>query len=89
MKDAATPADPPSILIVDDDTNSLTLLASLLDEKDYTLVFATRGEDALARAQEGPALMLLDYQLPDLDGLVRRALPVSGPGCDCPAPAQG
>ncbi len=61
--------DPPRILVVDDDPTSLTLLGEILDPRDFTVIFCTRGQDALSLAREGVDLLLLDYQLPDLDGL--------------------
>jgi len=60
--------DHPRLLVVEDDPTSLRLIASVL-KNDYTLVFATTGQDALALAAEGPELILLDYHLPDIDGL--------------------
>ena len=61
--------DPPRILVVDDDPSSLTLLGEILDPRDFTVTFSTRGQEALRLAREGVDLLLLDYQLPDLDGL--------------------
>ena len=60
---------PPRILVVDDDPTSLTLLGEILDPRDFTVIFCTRGQEALKLAREGVDLLLLDYQLPDLDGL--------------------
>ncbi|NKN32534.1 diguanylate cyclase [Marichromatium bheemlicum] len=58
----------PHLLVVEDDPTSLRLIARIL-EHTYTLTIATNGEDALRLAAERPELILLDYHLPDLDGL--------------------
>ncbi len=65
----ATRVDPPRILVVDDDPTSLALLGEILDPRGYTVIFSTQGLEALNLAREGVDLVLLDYQLPDLDGL--------------------
>ncbi len=61
------PANRP-ILIVDDEPNNLALLRQILKD-DYPLAFAQGGEAALAGvAKHRPSLILLDIQMPDLDG---------------------
>jgi putative two-component system response regulator len=56
------------ILIVDDEPGNLAILREILSP-DYPLIFATNGEDALdlARKQK-PAMVLLDIQMPDMNG---------------------
>lgn len=56
------------VLIVDDDPGMVHLLArTLLDMAQ--LHFAVRGDDALAKlAQHKPDLLVIDAELPDLDG---------------------
>jgi DNA-binding response OmpR family regulator len=65
-----TPAAPQrhKVLIVDDDPGMVHLLArTLLDFAQ--LHFAVRGDDALAKlAQHKPDLLVVDAELPDLDG---------------------
>lgn len=57
------------ILLVDDQPENLAALRQVL-EHDYALVFANTGVQALAAAQKHkPALILLDIQLPDIDGI--------------------
>ncbi len=56
------------ILIVDDEPANLALLRQIL-APDHALVFARNGNEALAAtAKHRPALILLDIQMPDMDG---------------------
>ncbi|MEA9491214.1 HD-GYP domain-containing protein [Xanthomonas campestris] len=60
------PARP--LLCVDDEPSNLATLRQLLRD-DYPLVFAKSGGEALdAVARHAPALILLDVELPDMDG---------------------
>jgi len=57
------------ILAVDDEVHMLVALVDLLQEKGYTVVSATNGEDALRVYQrERPDLILLDINMPKKDG---------------------
>ncbi|KAA5606205.1 diguanylate cyclase [Roseospira marina] len=59
----------PTVLIVEDDPSTLRLLSSIFRDS-YDLVVATEGREAYAVARaEQPDLMLLDLNLPDIDGL--------------------
>ncbi len=61
-------SDKPAILVVDDETINIELLAELLED-DYDVSFATGGEQALAlAASDQPDLILLDVLMPDMDG---------------------
>lgn len=63
-----SPARPKAnILIVDDDPTSLVLLRDIFDEV-YSIAIATNGSDALLLAEDKPDLILLDINLPDMDG---------------------
>lgn len=56
------------ILIVDDEPANLALLRQIL-APDHALVFARSGAEALAAAaKHHPALILLDIEMPDMDG---------------------
>ena len=57
------------VLIVDDVPDNLAVLHDALDESGYTVLVATHGEAALARAaQVQPDIILLDAVMPGLDG---------------------
>lgn len=59
----------PSILCVDDQPANLAVLRDIL-QGDYALYFARSGEQALDAARKSqPSLILLDTQMPGLDGL--------------------
>ncbi len=57
------------VLVVDDDHDIRTLLADILLEEGWDVVTAPDGQTALERAREyRPDLIVLDYQMPYLDG---------------------
>ncbi|HSG60445.1 MAG TPA: diguanylate cyclase [Pseudomonadales bacterium] len=57
------------ILVIDDDPTSLHLIADILEPQGYDLAFGTRGEDAIDRCEKDVDLILLDYHLPDANGI--------------------
>lgn len=62
-------ADKPTILVVDDTPDNLTLVSNLL-KKDYRVRVAISGEKALkiALSEAPPDLILLDVMMPVMDG---------------------
>jgi CheY-like chemotaxis protein/DNA-binding CsgD family transcriptional regulator len=57
------------VLIVDDQPDNLALLHDALDEAGYTVLVATDGPSAIARARQArPAIVLLDARMPGMDG---------------------
>ncbi len=61
------------ILIVEDNPANMELFLDILNIGEYDCVCTTRGEDALDMAKaEKPDLLLLDIQLPGIDGLAVR-----------------
>jgi CheY-like chemotaxis protein len=58
------------ILVIEDNETNLYLIRFILEQKGYTVVAATTGLDGIARAvDEKPDLIIMDIQLPDIDGL--------------------
>src|SRR5919197_4673228 len=58
------------VLVVEDNEKNMKLFCDVLQATGYATLEATTGEDAieLARSQ-GPALVLMDVQLPGIDGV--------------------
>jgi CheY-like chemotaxis protein len=61
----------PSVLIVDDDPSIRKLVATTLEDvAGFELVEAANGDEALELAREqAPAIVLLDIDMPGIDGL--------------------
>ena len=58
-----------AVLLVDDDPINLKMLYATLESQNYRLLAAKSGEEALKIAAQGkPALILLDIQMPGIDG---------------------
>jgi CheY-like chemotaxis protein len=59
----------PKVLIVDDEPFNLDYLEQELEELNYELITASNGREALDKIQShSPDLVLLDLQMPVLDG---------------------
>src|SRR5206468_4150596 len=69
----------PTVLVVDDDADTLQSLLDTLEPQGLRLLSAADGKGALATAQaERPDLILLDWAMPEMSGLeVCRALRAS------------
>lgn len=63
------------VLVVEDNPANMTLATFLLESGGHTVLSATDAEAALVLARaEQPNLILMDIQLPGIDGLQARAL---------------
>ncbi|HAH06961.1 MAG TPA: hypothetical protein DCM05_10625 [Elusimicrobia bacterium] len=69
------------ILIVEDEPDYLDLLEHVLKKAGYSVAKAANGEDGLKAYKESkPDLVLLDLNLPDMDGLdICRKIRAEGP----------
>ena len=64
-----------TILIVEDNATNMKLSSFLLESADYSVLMATTAESGVAIAREQhPDLVLMDIQLPGMDGLQATAL---------------
>lgn len=62
-------SDRPKVLAVDDSATIRKAMELVLDPADYDLELAASGSEALAKAREfSPAVILLDFILPDMRG---------------------
>ena len=58
------------VLVVEDNEKSMKLFRDVLDASGYRTLEATTGSEAVAMVSEHtPDLVLMDIQLPDLDGV--------------------
>lgn len=57
------------ILIVDDEIEVVTMLQSFLLRKGYQVYYALEGAEAICQAAKQPDLILLDINLPQMDGI--------------------
>lgn len=58
-----------TILVVDDDSAILDMIAELLGYEGYRVITSSSGGDALAHAKNNPpALILLDLMMPQMSG---------------------
>lgn len=65
----------PRILVVEDNPANMKLSTFLLESADYEVLTATNAEIGVTLAREGrPDLILMDIQLPGMDGLQATAL---------------
>jgi two-component system, cell cycle response regulator DivK len=63
------------VLVIEDNVSNMTLATFLLKSNGHTVLSATDAEEGLAMARaERPDLILMDIQLPGMDGLEATAL---------------
>lgn len=58
-----------TLLIADDDTALLKMLKTYFERKQYVVLTAENGREALEKAGRSPDLILLDVNMPGLDGM--------------------
>jgi two-component system, cell cycle response regulator DivK len=72
---ARSSPDVATILIVEDNATNMKLSTFLLESANYTVLTATNAETGLTFArEEHPDLILMDIQLPGMDGLEATSL---------------
>ncbi|GFI24539.1 alkaline phosphatase synthesis transcriptional regulatory protein PhoP [Lachnospiraceae bacterium] len=57
------------LLIVDDEPDIVTMLKNFFEINGYNVLTATNGLEAIAQAEKQPDLILLDINMPDIDGM--------------------
>lgn len=65
------PAEPPTILVVDDEPSVLALVRHMLWKEGFRVLEASGGDEALRIAREQPTrihLLLTDVLMPDMNG---------------------
>ena len=58
-----------TILVVDDEEDIVSTLADYFMYNNYDVMTATNGMEAIEKAGKQPDLILLDINMPDVDGL--------------------
>ena len=58
-----------TILIVDDEADIVSTLADYFLYNDYNVMTAASGTEAIEKAERQPDVILLDINMPDVDGL--------------------
>lgn len=58
-----------TILIVDDEADIVSTLADYFLYNDYNVMTVTSGTEAIEKAERQPDIILLDINMPDVDGL--------------------
>lgn len=57
------------ILVVDDEEKVITMLQSFLQREGYQVSYALDGTNAIQKAKDQPDLILLDINMPQMDGI--------------------
>jgi signal transduction histidine kinase/DNA-binding response OmpR family regulator len=63
------PSGQKSVLVIDDDADVRDLLSRMLVEAGWKAVTAKDGKDGLEKIKEQPSLIVLDLEMPRMDGL--------------------
>ena len=72
-----------NILSVEDNPLNLELISDILEANGYTITTAVTGADAIKQVDiEAPDLILMDIQLPGLDGLTVTGIIKKKPGME-------
>jgi PAS domain S-box-containing protein len=73
LSTTGTPAHampPPLVLLAEDNETTITVFSDYLGTCGYQVIIARNGAEAIARAREArPAIVLMDIQMPGMDGL--------------------
>ena len=57
------------ILIADDETDIVVMLSQFFQGKGYRILTATNGVETLKQVENNPDIILLDINMPGMDGL--------------------
>lgn len=57
-----------TVLVADDDMISLEVLKAMLGQHNVNVITATTGEQALSALEQGPDMIFLDFEMPDMSG---------------------
>ncbi|MGO0862519.1 response regulator transcription factor, partial [Clostridioides difficile] len=57
------------ILVVDDEEGIITLLRDYFEINDYKVYTAQNGKEALEKISKNPDIILLDINMPEIDGI--------------------
>lgn len=57
------------ILIVDDEEDIVSMLRDYFEYNNYDVITAANGTEAMKKAEKQPDIILLDINMPDIDGL--------------------
>lgn len=64
-----------TILVADDEPEHLLTVESLLQERGYSIILASDGQEAVDKAiQASPDLIILDIMMPNMDGTEAAAI---------------
>jgi two-component system, cell cycle response regulator DivK len=61
-------ATPPVVLVVDDNDDTRAMYAHLLKSAGFEVMLAADGDEALAAADQRPAVIIMDLAMPGLNG---------------------